>query len=330
MKNSKKHPAALLLVLTALVIGSLRMQAQPTLAPAPGASILRNEVFYTQYRSVFDMDGELRPVQQTAHSGLLIQAEAGLHLRWTLLVQAPVLIVNGVKGEPDYLDGWADQQMGVRDMVRVRKPGDIEVGIRYGFLESKNTTAGVSLMQGLGTAYRAPSPFLNTGFDDFNTRIRFDVQHHRSRWFGRTYMAFNNRNRGNGDEFHAGLNLNTVLVPSIRLDWNVRGYYNFENGNPPQKLWQSGLFHQDAALISTGAELQYQPLPEVQFFTGIDLPIRGQYIHAGTVCKAGVTVRLGKTRFAVPSTRFTWKPSPGKGKNASQRSKNPQAKRGWK
>jgi hypothetical protein len=211
-------------------------------------------------------------------------------------------------------------------MIRVRKPGDIECGIRYGFLESKNTSAGFSLMQSLGTAYRAPSPFLNTGFADFNTRIRFDVQHHRMHWFGRTYMAFNNRNNGNGDEFHAGLNLNMVLVPSIRIDWNLRGYYNFENGDSPQKLYQSGLFHQDAALISTGAELQYQPMREIQFFTGIDFPIRGQYIHAGTVCRAGVA--SARIVFRSPRTVSARNPFNGrtKGRPSSKTTPRPAAR----
>ena len=328
MASKSKHRPITALLLTIAVNGLLQtIQAQPTLAPAPGSSILRSEVFYTQYRSVFDMDGELRPVQQTSHSGINLQSETGLHRRWTLLIQAPVLIVNGVKGEPDYVGGWVEQQIGVRDMIRVRKPGDIECGIRYGFLESKNTSAGFSLMQSLGTAYRAPSPFLNTGFADFNTRIRFDVQHHRMHWFGRTYMAFNNRNNGNGDEFHAGLNLNMVLVPSIRIDWNLRGYYNFENGDSPQKLYQSGLFHQYAALISTGAELQYQPMRDIQFFTGIDFPIRGQYIHAGTVCRAGVTVRLGKDRFPVSPDHFSSKSFQRKDKGKALLKDDPQASR---
>jgi len=328
MASMSEHRTLLNLLITLAVIGSFQnARAQLTLAPAPGAAIIRNEIFYTQYRSVFDMDGELRPVQQTTHSGINIQAEAGLLRRWTLLIQAPVLIVNGVKGEPDYVGGWVEQQIGVRDMIRVRKPGDIECGIRYGFLESKNTTAGFSLIQGLGTAYRASSPYLNTGFADLNTRIRFDVQHHRMNWFGRTYMAFNNRNNGNGDEFHAGFNLNVELVPSIRIDWNLRGYYNFENGDAPQKLYQSGLFHQDAALLSTGAELQYQPLWEVQFFTGIDLPIRGQYIHAGSVCRAGVTVRLGRNRFPVAPDRFSSKSFQRRDKVKSQLKDQPQASR---
>ncbi|MFM9056264.1 MAG: hypothetical protein ACKOQY_06195 [Bacteroidota bacterium] len=195
---------------------------------------------FTRYDQVRDMDGQRQQIHSIRHSTFDLKAEIGLHKRWNLLIRAP-FVFNKLYGDAGFLPAWRRDTLKVGSDIEVNKLGDVEAGLRFGFLEREHVEAAFSLTHGLGTGFRAEYPYLNTGYGDYNSRLQFDACYQSDpRWFAQVNMAFNNHASGFSDEFHAMAMFHAEVSKSIRTEVYWRGMYNFENGRLDQKAFYSG------------------------------------------------------------------------------------------
>jgi len=272
----------------------------------PGQSLLQENktitvqtgFFYTAYNSVFDMDGERKYAPSTLHGGFYAEGAAGIRPRLTALFSVPLLIHNSVEGETDVPGNYTKDKS-------VTRPGDIEIGARYGINQSGPFTASFTLFQSLGTGSRDKGEFgevLNTGFADFNTRAYFDLLFKlRNTWHVKLQMGLNNRNKGFSDEFHAGALLHIDVMKNIGLDLFGNGIFPFENTKFEPKIYQLGLFHNNYGILNAGATVKWQREKGVGCFGGIAVPIKGQFIYDTPVLRAGVILRFGAGTGETPS-----------------------------
>ena len=136
---------------------------------AKGHYYFKPSFIYTSYDEVFDMDGERKPTPDATHLRFNVYAEAGLSERWNILLQAPLVVRNEVKAS-SAPGGFSNDKSNIAG-------GDIELGVRYGFMRRRNFYAAFTLFQSLGTGKRDDEFSLNTGYADFNTRLQFEVQY---------------------------------------------------------------------------------------------------------------------------------------------------------
>jgi len=254
--------------------------------------------FFTSYNSVFDMDGERKFSPKTIHGGFYAEGAAGIHPRWNLMFHAPLLIHNSVKG----VDGVPGAYTNDKSVTR---PGDLEIGARYGLKASGPFTATFTLFQSLGTGYRdkgEEGEVLNTGFADFNTRAYFDLLFStRTTWHVKLHMGLNNRNKGFSDEFHAGALVHFNVIKNTGVDIFGSGIYPFENTKFEPRIYQLGLYHNNYGLLHAGANIKWQREEGIGCFAGITVPIKGQFIYASSVVRTGVILRFGKTATEKPA-----------------------------
>ncbi len=251
----------------------------------PDSYVINTGVFATRYNSVYDNDGERKISPEIMHSGFYLQAEAGLHKYWNLMVNAPLLILNTAEA--------SDVPGGYKEKNQVIKPGDIEAGIKYGFNRNEEWSACLSVWQSLATAYRDTKHNLNTGWDDYYTKAYFNVRYFRStKWAFQTYMGFNNRNKSYGDEFYAGTSLGLYILKNISFEWNTDGVFPIENGSEEPRLYLFGLYHNNWGVLNTGLELNWKTGRSSSLLTGISIPLKGQYVYSSPVLKLGYLIRI--------------------------------------
>lgn len=248
---------------------------------------LRTGGFTTYYNRVFDNDGEKKATADLMHSGVFLNADAGIHKRWNLLLRAPLLIFN--TADPSVETG------GLTQKESIAKMGDIELGFRYGFKRNAAWAANVSLLQSLATGYRDEKFNLNTGFSDYYTKVFFTVNYYKStRWYARTYVGFNNRNMNFGDEFYAGISVYVQIVKNFVVEWNTSGLLPLENASEEPRFYQFGLYHNNQGILSTGLEFSYNSENGLGFFSGINFPVKGQYIYASPLMSLGIKLKFEK------------------------------------
>lgn len=283
MKNRRSVLLCLLLGLTYTLPGQSLLQEHKTVTVQTG-------FFYTSYNSVFDMDGERKYAPSTRHGGFYADGAAGIRPRLTALFSVPLLIHNSVKGETDVPGNYVNDKS-------VTRPGDIEIGARYGINQSGPFTASFTLFQSLGTGSRDKGEFgevLNTGFADFNTRAYFDMLFKlRTTWHVKLQMGLNNRNKGFSDEFHAGALLHIDVMKNLGLDLYGNGIFPFENTKFEPRIYQLGLYHNNYGILNAGAAVKWQREKGIGCFGGISVPIKGQFIYDSPVLRAGVILKFG-------------------------------------
>lgn len=255
--------------------------------------MLKGTAFYTEYDKIFDQDGQRKSIQKTIHSGFHVQAQAGIHPRWNLMLSGAPLMANSIRGTLGYKSEWGDNQPDFEKNVNVIRPGDFEAGVRYAFAEKQRVSACFSFYQGIGTGYRDRTSFLNTGFADFNNRIQFDADYRPGhKIYMSVMMGYNNHNKKFSDEFQAGAKLVYQAGQSFRAEINGLGIYNFENGSGDRKKYHTGLYQNRFGAIITGLELCYDSEKGLTYFLGIKKAIRAQFYFPSAMLQCGVSLKL--------------------------------------
>lgn len=277
----KSFISLIFLLFSSQLMGQQAMVAEKSLH-------LKTGLFGTSYTGVFDNDGERKITPSVLHSGFYINAEAGIHKHWSVLVNAPVFIYNHVEA--------SSAPGGIEANTSISRPGDIEIGLKFGFSRNDEWSACLAVVQSLATGYRDKKTNLNTGFADFYTQAFFNVKYHRStKWSAQTYMGFTNRNQYFGDEFMAGVSLNVLINENILLEWNMNGVFPLENASEQPKLYLLGLYHNNRGLLNAGFEITYMINGKVGVFTNGSFPIKGQYFYSSPVAGLGLRMIFNKS-----------------------------------
>ncbi|MBK9399507.1 MAG: hypothetical protein IPN36_01225 [Bacteroidetes bacterium] len=250
--------------------------------------LLKTGLFATSYTSVFDNDGERKITPSVLHSGFYVNAEAGIHKHWSVLVNAPLLIYNHVEA--------SSEPGGISTSTSISRPGDMEMGLKFGFSRNDAWSACFALVQSLATGYRDKKTNLNTGFADYYTQAFFNVKYHRStKWSAQTYMGFTNKNQYFGDEFMAGITLNVLINKNLLIDWNMNGIFPLENASEQPNLYLLGLYHNNRGLLNTGYEITYWLNNKMGVFTSGCIPVKGQYLYSSPTMGLGLKLNFNKS-----------------------------------
>ncbi len=242
--------------------------------------------FYSNFKSVFDMDGERKLAPKTIHAGMNFALAVGFHSRWNGMFNLPI-INNKVTGYND--------PGGISKEKKIIKQGDLEVGLKYSILPTGDWRSCITAWQSLGTAKRDKSTFLHTGYADYNSRIYFDLNYVKSpKWTIGEYLGFNKRNKDNSDEVHAGITTSFLITKNLFLDASGDLNYSLENQSKKPINYELGLYHNNARWINVTGSIRYEMEKWFCGFVSYTAPIRGQYSINAEIFSVGFTLKLSK------------------------------------
>ena len=245
------------------------------------------EFFYSNYKSVFDMDGERKLAPKTTHAGMNLNIAAGFHSRWNGMFNLPI-IYNKVTGYND--------PGGISNERKIMKQGDIELGLKYLLVSNEEWKSCITGWQSLGTAKRDKSTFLHTGYGDYNSRIYFDLNYVKSpKWTIGEYLGFNKRNNDNSDEVHAGITSSYLITKNLFFDARGELSYSLENQSKKPVNYELGLYHNNARWINVTGSIRYEMEKWFSGFISYTVPIRGQYVFNAEIISVGITLKLSKS-----------------------------------
>ena len=245
------------------------------------------EFFYSNYKSVFDMDGERKLAPKTTHAGMNLNIAAGFHSRWNGMFNLPI-IYNKVTGYND--------PGGISNERKIMKQGDIELGLKYLLVSNEEWKSCITGWQSLGTAKRDKSTFLHTGYGDYNSRIYFDLNYVKSpKWTIGEYLGFNKRNNDNSDEVHAGITSSYLITKNLFFDARGELNYSLENQSKKPVNYELGLYHNNARWINVTGRIRYEMEKWFSGFISYTVPIRGQYVFNAEIISVGITLKLSKS-----------------------------------
>jgi hypothetical protein len=284
------------LITLIFLLSFIRTNAQHLMIDT-GKFEVRSFMFAAAGNGVYDNDGEIKATGDYIHSGLQINSGYGLSEGLNILLKMPAVIWNNVSASPETPGGLLNDRSEIH-------PGDAEIGIKAGIRPEMDFSAAFTLLQGIPTSFRDKQYGLHTGYQDFFTRLFFEVRYSRNpRFIFQGYTGFTNRNKDFGDEFHAGLKGWYIPSSTWKIEASLQGTEPLENGSEEPTIYQYGLYHNNAGILQATGKL-YCTVGEIQIFAGYAHTIKGQYIFSGGVSEFGLIFNLTKNKTADhPSTK---------------------------
>lgn len=180
-----------------------------------------------QADSYFSPDGSSIPITTTGIYSIGFYGEYGFDSRLTGIVNFPFWVtntLNEVKFIPSGNVIPGDSFSAV---------GDIDLGIKYGWFQTKPVVVATSLIFGIPTGKTGggESGILQTGDSEFNQMFRTDVSFSLpvSIYFS-AFGAFNNRTRDFSDEIRYGFDLG-YFKKKILVAFHLNAIQSLQNGN---------------------------------------------------------------------------------------------------
>lgn len=272
-------------ILTLLILFACTESDAQHLMIDTGTVEFRSFLFTAAGNGVFDRDGEIKATSDYIHSGLQINTGYGINEHWNILMRIPALIWNNIAANPESPGGL------INDRATLH-PGDLEVGIKTGIRPDMNFSAAFSLFQGIPSSFRDEKFGLHTGYQDFFTRLFFEVRYSKSpKFIFQGYTGFTNRNKDFSDEFHAGIKGWYIPTSTWKFEASVHGTEPLENGSNEPIIYQYGLYHNNAGILQATGKVYFSS-GEMQFFGGYNYPIKGQYTFSSGVTELGLVFNL--------------------------------------
>ena len=238
----------------------------------------------THFNSVYDNDGQKKPVPTASSTILELNACYGFSKYWNALLHAPVLVQNKAEATAGFSRSASQSYSGT---------GDCEIGIRFGIPEKNHVRSAINFYEGLGPGKNNRENGLNTGYGDFNQRLTIESTYKKSEnWFIQAMVGFNNHNKGFGDEGLAEIKIGGLFYKKVWLIGKCGGVQPLENGDKDKLIRQKdpykteglfyGLYSQDGGQWHYGAELKIQVLKNIGISAGFTGFLKGQYYpHSG-------------------------------------------------
>lgn len=177
--------------------------------------------------SYFSPDGSSIPITTTGIYSIGFYGEYGFNSRLTGIVNFPFWVTNTLN-EVRFLPSG-----NVIPGDSFSAVGDIDIGIKYGWFQTKPVVVATSLVFGIPTGKTGggESGILQTGDSEFNQLFRTDVSFSLpvSIYFS-AFGAFNNRTRDFSDEIRYGFDLG-YYKKKILVAFHLHAIQSLQNGN---------------------------------------------------------------------------------------------------
>ena len=244
MENLKTKLFALLLILF-----SFQLEAGGGWADKKGTGYFKLSQHVIISDAFFNPDGDIIDITTTGLYSTSLYAEYGLGNNFSANLYAPVFVRNTVN-RIQFQDG------SVSPGDELNSIGDINVGLKYAFLQQSPVVMAVSLILGIpsGEVSGGRQGVLQTGDGEFNQMIRLEVSKSFYPFYGTVSAALNNRTENFSDEYRLGFE---VGYAKNKFSANIKFHtvQSFFNGS--DEVTGNGIFSNNTEFVSFTPEVNY-------------------------------------------------------------------------
>lgn len=236
---------------------------------------------FTKFNSVFDEDGELRPIPEIRFNVANINARYSLTDRITANVFAPVYssAVNSENNDLKITEAKSNSGF-----------GDVLVGVNYAFTKQNKIQPVISIYQSLGTGSNEASG-LNTGFGDFANSIYFDLFYElNSNWMVNGNIGYQNRKMNFKNDFLGNVFINYNKKDKYSFSVFMKGKLPFGEVSNEDNIVNYGLFKNSEGFIRYGAMASIYFRKNMSLIVNYENYLKGQFIAYGPVFSGGIRI----------------------------------------
>ncbi len=182
-----------------------------------------------------------------------IYGEYGLTNRFCAIVYSPfVTAVTQQSGIDSSGNSYSkDKALGI---------GDIDLALKYRFLEKKGFNASVSLWAGINSGdYRSgTTKELHLGDDDFSQMLRFDISKgFKKNYWATMYAGFNNRTNNYSDEIRVGGEIGYNRKDKFFAVLKIDSKSSLFNGSQPDSKYP-GIYSNNLEYFGISPQVMYR------------------------------------------------------------------------
>ena len=240
---------------------------------------------FTKFNSVFDNDGELKPIPEIRFSAININARFGITDRIVANLYAPAYCTASNSESSDLKITESKSQSGL---------GDIALGINYAFAKQNKIQSVVSFYQNLGTGSNDASG-LNTGFGDYANSVYFDLFYEvNSHLMINGNVGYQNRKKNFKNDFLGNIFINYSKKDKYAFSIFMKGKLPFSELSNEENIVNYGLFKNSEGFFRYGAMASAYFRNNMSLLVNYENYLKGQFIGNGSIITAGIRIDLTK------------------------------------
>lgn len=239
--------------------------------------------------SYFTPDGAVIPITTTGIYSFGLYGEFGITSNLTGIANIPVWVSNTLNEVQFRQSGMVIPGDSFSSF------GDMDLGVKYGWLQTKPVVLATSLIFGIPTGKTGggETGILQTGDSEFNQLLRTDVSFSLpNSIFFSAYGAFNNRTRDFSDEIRFGGDLG-YFKKKFLIAFHLNVIQSLQNGNAENV--SNGIFSNNIEYIQPALEIGWLFTHSLGISAYTNQVIAGQNVLNAPGYGAGIFYQLKKT-----------------------------------
>ena len=255
-----------------------------------GKGYYKLSAWYLEADSHFTDTGETDPNTTRSQFNINFYGEYGFSDKWDIVGYIPFF---SRAVENDEISATTGQLLSKGEAFN--SFGDIELGLKYALLKTKNYALSVSLNFGIPTGNNSGGSdgSFQTGDGEFNQIIQTNIGSSFSLGlvpsYAKLYLGFNNRTKGFSDEMRTGLELGVNL---IKNKWWLIGradvLKSLRNGTLSAQNSQGSIFANNVEYVNLGAEIAYYFTKKLGVSFNYTNIVSGRVIYASPSFSGGI------------------------------------------
>ncbi|MBX2891198.1 MAG: hypothetical protein KF734_09750 [Saprospiraceae bacterium] len=275
---------------TIALVAFFLLAAAPMFAngwPQPkGHGFFKLDFSFIRARSYFGPDGNIYDLNGSrtllGNYTTAFYGEYGLTNKLTAIGYVPFLVRNTVNEGVGAITGEV-LQPGLENTAF----GDVDLGIRYGFLKKGGFVLSGSAWLGIPSGDYTNPDLLYTGDGEWNQQLRVEWGYGAARWYTNGFAGINHRTKGFSEEFRYQVEAGYWLVQSRLLaSAKLAGVKSFFNGNPDGTT--NGLFANNVEYVSPQLGLAWEHKGK----WGVSALVAGAFVGTNALAAPSVSVGL--------------------------------------
>lgn len=258
-----------------------------------GNGYYKLSAWYLEADQHYTDTGDIDPNATRGQFNLSFYGEYGLSNKIDLIAYVPFFSRNF---QNDILSGTTNEI--ITQGEAINSVGDINLGMRYGFLKNKRVVASIGLTLGLptGNSQGGSDGSFQTGDGEFNQLVKTTVglpfKLGNTSAYAKSYVGFNNRTQNFSDEFRAGAEVGFNFIEPLWVLGRLNVVESLKNGSLSAQSSQGSIFANNIEFMAAGIEASYSFSEKWGVSINYTSAFRGEIVFAAPSYSAGVFLKV--------------------------------------
>lgn len=258
-----------------------------------GNGYYKLSAWYLEADQHFTSNGEIDPNATRGQFNLNFYGEYGLSNNLDLVAYVPFFSRNF---QNDILSGTTGDL--ITQGEAINSIGDVDLGVRYGFIKKEKVVASIGLTLGLptGNSQGGSDGSYQTGDGEFNQMIRASVglpfKLGNTEAYSKSYTGYNNRTENFSDELRLGTELGFKFIDRLWVLGRIDIVESLKNGSLNAQNSQGSIFANNIEFMAAGVEAAYSFSDKWGVSANYTSAFRGEIVFAAPSYSAGIFLNV--------------------------------------